>query len=50
MRVEALRLELTVEKLDEGIVGRLAGAGEVGRDALLAGPNSRSREINSEPW
>lgn len=38
VRIEALRPELAVERLDEGIVGRLAGSGEIERDALLVGP------------
>ena len=36
--VEAFGAELAVEGFDEGIVGRLAGAGEVEDDALVIGP------------
>jgi hypothetical protein len=36
--VEALVAQATVERFDEGIVGRLAGPGEVERDAILVGP------------
>ena len=38
MRVQAFRPELAIEGFDEGIVGRLAGTGEVERDATLIGP------------
>ena len=36
--VEAFAAELAVEGFDEGIIGRLAGAGEVEDDTLLIGP------------
>ncbi len=38
MLVQAFRPEPAVERLDEGIVGRLARSGEVERDALLVRP------------
>jgi hypothetical protein len=38
MRVEALRPEAPVERLNEGVVGRFSGAREVQRDALHIGP------------
>ncbi len=39
MGVEALVPEAAVERLDEGIVGRLAGATEVQDHAVLVGPS-----------
>ena len=38
VRVQALRPEPAVERFDEGIVGRLAGSGEVQRDAATVSP------------
>lgn len=38
MRVQALRPKLPVQALDEGVVGRLAGTGEVERDIPLVRP------------
>ena len=36
--VQALVAEAAVERLDEGVVGRLAGSREVERDAVSVGP------------
>src|SRR6056297_4328790 len=38
VRVQAFRPELRIERLDEAVVGRLAGAGEVQRDVVGIGP------------
>src|SRR4029079_11131491 len=38
MRVQALRAQSAVERLDEGIVRRLAGSREVEHDLVLIGP------------
>jgi len=38
MGIQAFCPELGVEGLDEGVVSRLAGTGEVERDAILVGP------------
>jgi hypothetical protein len=35
MRIQTFRSEFAVERLDEGIVSRLAQSGEVERDAAL---------------
>ena len=40
--VQALGSELAVERLDEGVVGRLAGPGEVERDAASDTPTDRA--------
>lgn len=38
MSVQALRAELAVERLDEAVVRRLSGPGEVENDTLLISP------------
>lgn len=38
MRVQSIGPEATVERLDEGVIRRLAGAREILRDALGVGP------------
>lgn len=38
MRVQAFRAKSAVERLDEGIVGRLTWPGEVERDVVLIRP------------
>jgi hypothetical protein len=50
MRVLAFPAQLTVERLDERIVGRLPRPREIERHAMRIGPESRSRETNSLPW
>jgi hypothetical protein len=38
VRVEAFVAQATIERFDEGIVGRLTWSREVERDAILVGP------------
>ena len=44
MGVEAFLPEASIERLNEGIIGRLPGTGEVQRNAALMAQTSRSRD------
>ena len=46
---QTFRSEFAIERLDEGIVSRLAGSGEVERDAALISPEVEMRDTNSVP-
>ncbi len=47
--VQAFVTERAVKRLNEGVVGGLAGTGEVHRDAMLVGHLSKALLMNSLP-
>jgi hypothetical protein len=48
MRVQTFGSEFAVERLDEGVVSRLARSGEVERDAALISPEVEAPRLSRE--